>query len=238
MLKVSAEDIRLKIGVQMSSVQNISGYKYSHAELNESHDILVPCLLKMLSSIEDKLYGKKLFELGCGNGSVANILVGKGYDVVGIDASTEGISFARKHYPQLKLYQGSAYDDLRGTYGQFDILVSLEVVEHLYDPRQFAAAAYDLLKPGGFAILSTPYHGYWKNLALSISGKMDQHFTVLWDHGHIKFWSVKTLTQLLSEAGFADIDFARIGRIPPLAKSIVAVARKPVETSPTKDLAH
>ena len=80
---------------------------------------------------------------------------------------------------------------------------------------------------GGTAILSTPYHGYWKNLALALSGKMDAHFTALWDYGHIKFWSIATLTRLLAEAGFVDIRFKRVGRIPALAKSMIAIARRP-----------
>ena len=58
---------------------------------------------------------------------------------------------------------------------------------------------------------------------------MDRHFTALWDHGHIKFWSIETLTALLIEAGFRDIEFIRVGRIPQLAKSLIAVARKPGE---------
>lgn len=74
--------------------------------------------------------------------------------------------------------------------------------------------------------MSTPYHSYLKNLALALSGKMDNHFTALWDHGHIKFWSKKTLTLLLREAGFSKVKFFRAGRIPPLAKSMLAVATK------------
>lgn len=81
---------------------------------------------------------------------------------------------------------------------------------------------------GGAAILSTPYHGYWKNLAMALSGKMDAHFTALWDHGHIKFWSINTLTALLEEAGLRDLHFERVGRFPALAKSMIAVARKPM----------
>jgi fructose-1,6-bisphosphatase/inositol monophosphatase family enzyme len=74
--------------------------------------------------------------------------------------------------------------------------------------------------------VSTPYHGYWKNLALALAGKLDNHFTALWDHGHIKFWSIATLRHLLQEAGFQSIAFHRVGRIPLLAKSMIAVARK------------
>ena len=75
--------------------------------------------------------------------------------------------------------------------------------------------------------MSTPYHGYWKNLALALTGKMDSHFTALWDHGHVKFWSIRTLGELLAEAGFVNVRFERIGRVPALAKSMIAIAQKP-----------
>ena len=109
------------------------------------------------------------------------------------------------------------------------MVLSLEVVEHVYAPRQYAKTVFDLLEPGGAAILSTPHHGYWKSLALAITGKIDAYFTALWDHGHIKFWSVRTLSQLLAEAGFLDLVFFRVGRIPLLAMSMIVVAKKPCQ---------
>jgi 2-polyprenyl-3-methyl-5-hydroxy-6-metoxy-1,4-benzoquinol methylase len=104
---------------------------------------------------------------------------------------------------------------------------SLEVVEHVYYPRHSAATLFAMVKPGGTAIVSTPYHGYWKNLVLALSGKMDAHFTPLWDHGHIKFWSIKTLGELLREAGFVDLRFEHVGRIPFWGNSMIAIAKKP-----------
>jgi 2-polyprenyl-6-hydroxyphenyl methylase/3-demethylubiquinone-9 3-methyltransferase len=89
------------------------------------------------------------------------------------------------------------------------------------------------LDPGGLAIVSTPYHGYFKNLAMAITGKLDAHFTALWDHGHIKFWSMKTLCSLFSEAGFLETRFLRVGRIPIIAKAMIAVARKPSSACPS-----
>jgi hypothetical protein len=61
-------------------------------------------------------------------------------------------------------------------------------VEHPFDPPSFAHTLFDLADPGGLAIISTPYHGYWKNLAMSLTGKLDSHFTALWVGGNIKFW--------------------------------------------------
>lgn len=128
--------------------------------------------------------------------------------------------------PEAKLEVGSCYDDLASTYGQFPYVVSLEVVEHVFLPRKYAQCVYNLLEDGGTAFISTPYHGYLKNLALALSGKLDRHFTALWDYGHIKFWSVETLGKLLKEAGFKQVEFVRLGRIPPLAKTMLAIAKK------------
>ena len=83
-----------------------------------------------------------------------------------------------------------------------------------------------VLKPGGYLLVTTPYHGYLKNLALSVFGKWDKHHTALWHGGHIKFWSQATLTQLLSENGFRVDNFFGVGRLPYLWKSMVLVARK------------
>lgn len=206
---------------------DISGYQWTHAGLNQSHDVLLPTVLRTLGELSLSASDRRLFEVGCGNGSVANELARRGWDVTGVDPSEEGIEQARAAYPELKVASGSAYDDLQGKYGQFPVVLSLEVVEHVYAPRHYARTVFGLLSVGGTAIISTPYHGYWKNLALAVTGRMDQHFTALWDHGHIKFWSMGTLGELLREAGFVDVRFERVGRVPALAKSMIAVARKP-----------
>lgn len=216
----------------MIEIDKIDGYRYENSALNDSHRYLLPALLHQLDRLAfqdpDIKQKKQLFELGCGNGSIAAKLKEKGWEATGVDPSTEGIRFANQTFPTLQLRLGSAYDDLEDQYGQFPVVISLEVVEHLYFPRRWASTIYNLTEPGGTAIISTPYHGYWKNLALALTGKLDAHFTALWDHGHIKFWSIKTLSVLLEEAGFESIGFERIGRLPPFAKCMIAVARKPL----------
>lgn len=209
----------------METIANIFGYTYVDSELNASHDYLLPTLKKILA--QQSSCGR-IFELGCGNGSIANEMSKLGFEVTGVDASEEGIAQAHQSYPGIRLHLGSAYDDLSGQYGQFPVVVSLEVIEHMYLPRKFGKTLYNLVEPGGVAIISTPFHGYWKNVVLALTGKMDAHFTALWDYGHIKFWSIKTLRSLLQEAGFQDITFIRAGRIPTLAKSMIAIARKQI----------
>lgn len=205
---------------------DISGYVYEDGDLNPSHDYLVPSLLEVLASLHCSQDRKRIFELGCGNGAVAEVLTRQGYQLTGVDVSVQGVEQAQRRHPHLALQLGSAYDRLADTYGRFPVVISLEVVEHLYDPRAFAQTLFDLVEPSGAAIVSTPYHGYWKNLAMALTGRLDHHFTVLWDHGHIKFWSIATLSQLLREAGFHSITFRRVGRVPALAKSMIAIAKR------------
>jgi 2-polyprenyl-6-hydroxyphenyl methylase/3-demethylubiquinone-9 3-methyltransferase len=92
---------------------------------------------------------RRLFELGCGNGSLANALAERGWEVTGVDPSIEGIAQARTAYPGLRLECGSAYDDLASRYGQFPVVLSLEVVEHVYAPRDCARTVFDVLSPRG-----------------------------------------------------------------------------------------
>lgn len=206
---------------------NITGYRYSGGQLNHSHTYLLPSVMNLLEGLNLQKDQRRVFELGCGNGSVANYLAENGWEVVGVDPSIEGIDQANRNYPLLELSPGSTYDDLTGRFGQFPVVLSLEVVEHVYAPREYAKTLFSLCDGGGTVIVSTPYHSYWKNLAMAVTGKMDNHFSALWDNGHIKFWSIKTLSTLLAEAGFAEIRFLRMGRVPALAKSMIAIAKKP-----------
>jgi 2-polyprenyl-6-hydroxyphenyl methylase/3-demethylubiquinone-9 3-methyltransferase len=168
----------------------------------------------------------RVFELGSGSGAVANALAAQGFEVIGIDPSETGLDLAREAYPHLHLEHGTCYENLASRFGTFPMLLSLEVIEHVYAPREYMKSVYDLLEPGGMALISTPYHGYLKNVALSLSGKMDGHFAVLTDGGHIKFWSVRTLGILAREAGFTVERWRFAGRVPFLWKSMIVTLRK------------
>ena len=198
-------------------------YEYTHSLMDHTHAYLLPRLSNFLELTKPN----KVFELGCGNGAVAGWMSKRGIEVTAIDYSETGVLQANKAHPQLRIEVGSAYDDLSAKYGQYPAVVSLEVIEHLYAPKELVNNLFSLLLPGGHAFISTPYHGYMKNLALALTGKLDAHFTALWDGGHIKFFSIPTLKTLLEDAGFVDIEFFRVGRIPPLAKSMIVIARKP-----------
>jgi len=209
-----------------SNTSDSSSYVYREARADHTHQYLWQPVKKPLA--QNGL--DRLFELGCGNGAFAFELSSRDIKVTGVDPSEDGICIAtnRKnaagHGPDLFL--GNAYDDLAARYSTWPCVVSLEVVEHVYFPRKYAKCVNDLLEPGGIAIISTPYHSYVKNLALALTGKMDQYFTALWDHGHIKFWSIPTLTELSAEQALHCEQVQRVGRFKPIGKSMICVFRK------------
>lgn len=168
-------------------------------------------------------------DLGCGNGALVNLLIQKGYNAYGTDASEQGIEIAQTSLQDRFAIQDLTTDDLPESLIslKFDTIISTEVIEHLYDPRKFIAFCKKVLlkNGGGELILSTPYHGYMKNLILALAGKWDQHADPLWDGGHIKLWSRKTLTNLLTQMGFTVTDFIGCGRAPYIWKSMVIKAK-------------
>jgi len=176
-----------------------------------------------------RLGARRVLDLGAGNGSLCGELSKMGLDVVGVEYDAQGVEIAKRSSPSVRFYQHSVEDDpglLLRHEQPFDTVISTEVIEHLYAPHCLPQFARGVLKEGGHLIVTTPYHGYLKNLALSLTGHWDRHFTALWHGGHIKFFSRSTLTQLLDESGFDVISFAGVGRVPWLWKSMVVVARK------------
>jgi len=198
-------------------------YAYANSDSQHHHAYLTTPLLEFLQqSSLAKDHKPRILDLGCGNGSLSYAIANAGYEVTGIEPSGSGIQFAQAQYPMCQFIEASVYDLPYETLkNQFDAVVSAEVIEHLLYPRELVRAAKRCLKPGGQLIVTTPYHGYWKNLALALTGKMDQHFTVLWDGGHIKFFSPKTLKHLMEKEGFSQIEFKFAGRYPYLWKSMI-----------------
>ena len=183
-------------------------------------------LTNVFVELVKKLDGvRSICDLGCGNGHISGRLAALGYDVTGVDASASGLQIARRSYPGVEFVQALIDRDLN--LGQFDLVISSDVIEHLYRPSDLLEATASQLKPGGHVLLGTPYHGYLKNLVLAATGKMDAHFSALHDGGHIKFFSVSTLSKLMQSHGFADLSFTYYGRAPWLWKNMICHARKP-----------
>lgn len=198
-------------------------YVYTSSEHEHHHDYLMPTLLKLVNSISEQ--GTKqlsILDIGCGSGSICGFLSRLDHSVTGIENSKSGLEYAKAAYKNCEFIEASVYDVPRlGLDQKFDVVLSVEVIEHLFYPRELVRAAKTCLKPNGMLILTTPYHGYMKNFLIALMGKSDQHFNPLWDGGHIKFFSPQTLEELLQEEGILDIKADFVGRLPFLWKSMI-----------------
>jgi 2-polyprenyl-3-methyl-5-hydroxy-6-metoxy-1,4-benzoquinol methylase len=209
----------------MPTSKNSYEYPYQNSHPDHHHTYLIKPLIKLLADQKrpnPNQHTLRVLDLGCGNGSLSHLISQQGYEVVGVDESSSGIKFACLSYPHCHFIQASIYNlPYKELSSSFDIVISCEVIEHLLYPKELIRSAKKCLKPKGQLIITTPYHGYIKNLTLAVLGKLDQHFTVLWDGGHIKFFSVATLTKMLEEQGFKEIRFKFAGRLPYLWKSMI-----------------
>ena len=212
-----------KIKDFMSNVVDQYGWQSSSGP--KSCGYITPEVLSILK----RLKVSRVCDLGAGNGALAGALLLAGFTAAGVEYDKQGVEIARKNYPSINFYNLGVQDDpapvLAGEGMVFDAVVSTEVVEHLFSTHLLPVFARQILRGGGFLVISTPYHGYLKNLALSIFNKWDKHHTPLWHGGHIKFWSSKTLTQLLEGNGFKVTEFHGAGRRPWLWKGMILVAK-------------
>lgn len=205
--------------------QSKSEYFYSHSDCGCSSEYVLPVIAELLSGLPG---GSVVADAGCGNGSTLAAFWRRGFELHGLEVSLSGLEQARRAFPQAQYHHVDLSQDLMNTglADRCDVVISTEVIEHVFLPRIFVRNCRKLLKNNGTLILSTPYHGYAKNVLLAVTGRLDRHFTALWDYGHIKFWSRQTLTELLVESGFEITNFRGVGRIPYAWKSMVIVARK------------
>ncbi len=104
------------------------------------------------------LKGLKLLDVGCGGGLLSEPFARMGATVVGIDAAAENIAAARTHAAAVGLevdYRAMAAEDLAATGARFDVVVSMEVIEHVADVAGFMATCVELTRPGGALLLAT-----------------------------------------------------------------------------------
>lgn len=186
-------------------------------ELSEAHGYILPVLQNWLAKgITDVL------DIGCGNGALTKALARPGLCLTGIDQSASGVKLAQAAPGRARFLEHSIEnplpDELRG---RFDAVVAVEVIEHLLLPRMLFERAREALRPHGRFIVTTPYHGYCKNVAVALCGGFDVHWHPLRDYGHVKFFSLRSLGALFAEQSFQVTRTRRLGRMPILAKSMI-----------------
>lgn len=177
--------------------------RYIRAAIDR-HWHLDPRALKPLS-------GKRALDVGCGAGLLAEPLARLGADVTGIDAAPENIEAAREHAARQGLmieYRACAVETLADA--PFDLVTSMEVIEHVADPALFVRSLSRMLAPDGLMILSTPNRTAASRLAMITLGEGLGQIPK-GTHDWSRFLTPDELGTLLTDAGLQVTNMRGIG---------------------------
>ena len=165
----------------------------------------------------------RVLDLGCGRGEFCAFFKRLGFVPEGIDISGQVIEHARSPHPGIAFHAGEVQELLPGRAGAFNCVFSSGVIEHLFDVGDDLRDANQLLRPEGLFLLTTPYHGFLKNVmidALDYSG----HYDPLGQH--IRCFDRRGLENCLAKFRFRPFVWTGYGRPWPFWKSFFVVCRK------------
>jgi 2-polyprenyl-6-hydroxyphenyl methylase / 3-demethylubiquinone-9 3-methyltransferase len=154
------------------------------------------------------LAGKRALDVGCGAGLLTEPLARLGAEVTGVDAAPESIAVAKAHAAGQGLtidYRAGEVAQLAAEKKRFDLITSMEVIEHVADPKAFVSALASLLAPGGLLIVSTPNRTPQSRLAMITLGEGLGRIPK-GTHDWNKFLTPAELEDLLTASGLRVID--------------------------------
>ena len=154
----------------------------------------------------DSLKGLRMLDIGCGGGILSEPLARLGAHMVGADPSEDNIAIATEHAQQSGLaidYRATSAEDLAAAKESFDVVLAMEVVEHVIDVASFVATCASMVKPGGLMIAAT-LNRTLKSFALAIVGA---EYVLRWlprgTHQWDKFVTPEELETAIENAGLA-----------------------------------
>lgn len=145
--------------------------------------------------------GLRVLDLGCAEGLFAREILAAGAQVVAVDVAPEALRRARHRVPGLdaRLLPYTGPWPLQDA--SFDLVWSGETIEHVPDTLPWLSQARRVLAPGGRLLLTTPNHGLSLRLRLALlPGAFERHFDPRAEH--LRFYTRRSLTALLADAGF------------------------------------
>jgi len=153
--------------------------------------------------------GLRILDIGCGGGLLSEPMARLGADVVGADAAAGNIPVAQVHAAQSGLtidYRHTTAEAMAAANEQFDVVLNMEVVEHVADPLSFLTVCQTLLRPGGLHVCSTINRNTKSYMVAIVGAEVVMRWLPKGTHDWSKFITPDELFELLSQAGLTPVD--------------------------------
>ena len=153
--------------------------------------------------------GIRLLDIGCGGGLLSEPMARMGANVLGADAADKNLPVARAHANQSNLvidYRHTTVEDLVEKVERFDVILNMEVIEHVASPSSYLDACFELLEPNGLMICSTINRNIKSYLNAIIGAEYIMKWLPKGTHDWNKFITPDELTDLLGDSGLKLID--------------------------------
>ena len=153
--------------------------------------------------------GLRILDIGCGGGLVSEPMARMGAKVLGADAAERNVFIAREHAKKSNLridYRHTAVENLKNDSLDFDVIINMEVIEHVANPFTFLKVCHDLLRPNGLMICSTINRNVKSYLNAIIGAEYIMRWLPKGTHDWSKFIKPEELIDLMNSVGLNVID--------------------------------
>jgi len=157
--------------------------------------------LRRILNISSPLNGKKVLDVGCGNGRLGEELKKLGAEVCGIETSETAANQAHERIDEVFIADIEKKWPEQILLENFDLIILAEVLEHMFDPVRVLKQASACLKRGGGVVITTPNFMTWTNRLKFLFGKFKYKDQGMFDFGHIRWFTYTYLKDVIKNAG-------------------------------------
>ena len=165
--------------------------------------------------------GERVLDLGCGAGRFVAALRDAGADPVGVELAEAALERARANVPGADLRLVEPDGSLPLEHASVDLVWCSEVLEHVAETEHVLLEMRRVLRPGGRALITVPFHGRAKAALIGLLA-FDRHFDPIGQH--LRFYTRSSLARTLERAGFEDVRVRPWGGPPVLRTGLTAWA--------------